>query len=63
MEKSRPSHPVVPALHYIVATAQGTAGKEGKYILRMPDSQIDEVLTNGKKERRHCFSRRSGRFE
>jgi hypothetical protein len=39
-----PSTPVVPALHYIAVTAQKDPGKDGKYRLRMPDSQIDEVL-------------------
>lgn len=39
-----PSTPAIPALHYIVVTAQGSKGADGKYRLRMPDSQIDEVL-------------------
>lgn len=39
-----PSTPAVPAIHYIAAVAQGTAGKEGKYILRMPDDQIGHAL-------------------
>jgi len=39
-----PSTPVIPALDYIVVTAQGSAGKDGKYRLRMPDSQIDKAL-------------------
>jgi len=34
----------VPAIHYIVAVAQAAAGKEGKYILRMPDDQIEHAL-------------------
>jgi hypothetical protein len=36
--------PVVPALHYIAVTAQGSAGKDGKYRARMPFKQIDSVL-------------------
>lgn len=36
--------PVVPALHYIAATAQGAPGKDGKYRLRMPNKQIDSIL-------------------
>lgn len=48
-EKADPHTPVMPALHYIAATAQGSPGKEGKYILRMPDDQIDEVLRMAKK--------------
>ncbi len=39
-----PSTPVIPAIQYIAVVAQGTAGKEGKYILRMPDDQIDHAL-------------------
>ncbi|HVM88637.1 MAG TPA: hypothetical protein VMT76_10660 [Puia sp.] len=36
--------PVQPALHYIAVTAQGYAGKDGKYRLRMPAKHIDSVL-------------------
>jgi hypothetical protein len=36
--------PVLPAIQYIATVAQGSAGKEGKYILRMPDDQIDHAL-------------------
>ena len=39
------STPVVPALDYIVVTAQGSPGADGKYRLRMPESQIDQILT------------------
>ncbi|MCX6787083.1 MAG: hypothetical protein NTY93_00975 [Candidatus Kaiserbacteria bacterium] len=39
-----PTTPVVPAIQYIAIVAQGSAGKEGKYILRMPDDQIDHAL-------------------
>ncbi len=39
-----PTTPVVPAIHYIAVVAQATAGKEGNYILRMPDDQIDHAL-------------------
>lgn len=38
------STPAVPAIHYIAVVAQATAGKEGKYILRMPDDQINHAL-------------------
>jgi hypothetical protein len=34
----------IPALHYIAVTAQGAAGKDGKWRLRMPYKQIDTVL-------------------
>jgi hypothetical protein len=40
-----PTTPAVPAIHYIAVVAQGTAGKEGKYILRMPDDQIEHALS------------------
>lgn len=39
-----PSTPAIPAIHYIAVVAQAGAGKEGKYILRMPDDQIDHAL-------------------
>lgn len=39
-----PTTPVMPAIDYIAVTAQGSAGKDGKYRLRMPDSQIDYAL-------------------
>ncbi len=38
-----PETPVVPAINYIAVTAQGYAG-DGKYRLRMPDSQIDNAV-------------------
>jgi hypothetical protein len=44
-----PSTPVLPAIDYIVTTAQGSAGKDGKYRLRMPDDQIDHTLDLAKK--------------
>ena len=34
----------IPALHYICVTAQGAAGKDGKWRTRMPHHQIDTVL-------------------
>ncbi|MBN9383980.1 MAG: hypothetical protein J0H74_24725 [Chitinophagaceae bacterium] len=39
-----PATPVIPALHYIAVTAQGSPGKDGKYRLRMPFKQIDSIL-------------------
>ena len=38
-----PSTPVIPAIDYIAVTAQGSAGADGKYRARMPDSQMDEA--------------------
>jgi hypothetical protein len=39
-----PSTPAIPAIHYIATVAQAGAGKEGKYILRMPDDQIEHAI-------------------
>ncbi len=39
-----PSTKAIPALHYIATTAQGAAGRDGKYRLRMPHHQIDTIL-------------------
>ncbi|WP_079718528.1 hypothetical protein [Parapedobacter luteus] len=39
-----PATEAIPALHYIAVTAQGSAGRDGKYRSRMPFSQIDSVL-------------------
>jgi hypothetical protein len=39
-----PKTPAMPAIQYIAVVAQGTAGREGKYILRMPDDQIDRAI-------------------
>lgn len=43
-EAADPETPVIPAIDYIAITAQGTAQPDGKYRLRMPDSQIDHAL-------------------
>lgn len=43
-EAADPSTPVIPALHYIAVVAQGSAGADGKYRARMPDSEIDKVI-------------------
>src|SRR3989344_1638567 len=43
-EEAAPDTPVVSALHYIAVVAQGSAGADGKYRLRMPDSEIQKVL-------------------
>jgi hypothetical protein len=39
-----PKTPALPALHYIVVVAQGSAGADGKYRARMPGTEIDKVL-------------------
>jgi hypothetical protein len=43
-EAADPTTPVMPAIEYIDVTAQGSAGKDGKHRLRMPDTQIDQAL-------------------
>ena len=48
-EKADPETPIQPALHYIAVVAQGDPGKDGKYRYRMPDKQIDSVLSIAKK--------------
>lgn len=40
-----PSTPAIPAIDYIAVTAQGSPGADGKYRLRMPDSQIQEAIS------------------
>jgi len=42
--KADPATPTVPAIHYIAVVAQASAGREGKYILRMPDDQIEHAI-------------------
>jgi len=48
-EMADPDTPVQPALHYIAVTAQESAGEDGKYRLRMPDKEINKVLTMAQK--------------
>ena len=36
---------VIPALHYIAVTAQGSPGKDNKHRLRMPFKQIDTIMS------------------
>lgn len=48
-QEADPGTPVIPALHYIAVVAQGGPSKTGKYIARMPDSQIDQVIEMAKK--------------
>lgn len=41
--------PVIPAIHYIAVTAQASPGKNSKYRLRMPFSEIDKAVEVAKK--------------
>ncbi len=43
-EAADPSTPVVMAIDYIALTAQSSPGKQGYYMLRMPDAQIDHAV-------------------
>lgn len=43
-EAADPTTKTVPAINYIAITAQGAPGKEGNYMLRMPDTEIDKAL-------------------
>ena len=43
-KRAGPETPVMPALHYIVTTAQGSPGPSGKFRLRMPNKEIDKVM-------------------
>ena len=39
-----PSTPVIPGIHYIAVTAQGSPGFDGKYRARMPDTEIQKAI-------------------
>jgi hypothetical protein len=43
-QKADPKTPTIPALHYIAVTAQGYAGEDKMYRLRMPAKEINKVL-------------------
>ena len=47
-EKADPSTPVQVGIHYIASVASGTEGKDGMYINRMPEKQIDSAITIAK---------------
>lgn len=42
--KADPNTPVIPAIHYIAAVAQATAGADGDYLSRMPFTEIDKAV-------------------
>ncbi len=48
-ELADPATPTVPAINYIAITAQELPGKEGKYMLRMPDTEIDKAVALAEK--------------
>lgn len=43
-EEADPSTPVMPAIDYIAVTAQLSPGRDGKYRLRMPDTEIRKAV-------------------
>jgi hypothetical protein len=43
-QEADPTIPVLPCLHYIAVTAQGSPGKDGKYRARMPFKHIDSIM-------------------
>lgn len=49
-QEADPETPVVPAIHYIAATAQQSAMKDKTYRMRMPHSQIDSAQSIAKME-------------
>ena len=49
------SLPIMPALHYIAVTAQGSPGKDGKHRMRMPFHQIDTIINWAKEIRALVF--------
>ena len=50
-----PATPVQPALHFIAVVAQASAGKDGKYRLRMDSTVIERVYTLAKKREALVF--------
>lgn len=48
-EAADPSTPVIPAIDYIVVSAQGAPGSDRKYRLRMPLDQVDKALAMANK--------------
>jgi hypothetical protein len=46
--KADSTTPVIPAIHYIAAVAQGIPMKDSSYTMRMPEAQIDSALAIAK---------------
>lgn len=47
-EVADPTTPVIPAIHYIAAVAQASAGTDGDYLARMPYAEIDKAIDMAK---------------
>ena len=54
-QQADPETPTIPALHYIVTTAQQGPVFDGKYRLRMPPSEIDKVIAMAQKSHALVF--------
>ncbi len=54
-QQADPETPTIPALHYIVTTAQQGPGWDGKYRLRMPPTEIDKVIAMAEKSHTLVF--------
>ncbi len=54
-ETADPTTPVIPALHYVAVTAQGTPSDGGKYISHMPFKEIDKILKMAEKNNAIVF--------
>ena len=54
-EKVDPKTPVQKGIHYIATVAAGLPGKDGAYVNRMPEKQIDSALTIAKMENAILF--------
>lgn len=54
-QQADPETPTIPALHYIVTTAQQGPAFDGKYRLRMPPSEIDKVIAMAEKSHALVF--------
>ena len=54
-EKADPKTPVQKGIHYIATVASGTPGKDGAYVNRMPEKQIDSALAIAKMENAIVF--------
>ena len=46
--KADSTTPVIPAIHYIAAVAQGIPMKDNSYTMRMPEAQIDSAIAIAK---------------
>lgn len=54
-EKADPKTPVQKGIHYIATVASGTPGKDGAYVNRMPEKQIDSALAIAKMQNSIVF--------